>query len=309
MVYSPAARNVPDGQLAYGLQLPIQSQSQLYAADWERTCGAAELAAIAEAADRSGFHYVAVCDHVAIPRDLAGAMGTTWYDPVATLGFLAGRTERVRLLSHVYVAPLRPPLQSAKHFATLDHLSGGRLVVGVGTGHVRAEFDALGVDFSRRGRLLDEAIDVLAASLAEEFVGDLGLKPRPAQSPRPPIWVGGSSPAALRRVAERGDGWLPQGTPRDDMPAQIAAIRRHQERCGRDEPLDLGAITEPVHVGDAHWKVGRRTLTGSGEAIAESLRAYGAMGCSHLQVRFRARSLEEQLDQMERFGAEVGPLL
>jgi probable F420-dependent oxidoreductase len=302
-------RIVPDGSLVYGIQLPIQSQSELYVADWERTCGAAELAAIAEAADRSGFHYVAVCDHVAIPRDLAGAMGTTWYDPIATLGFLAGRTQRVHLLSHVYVAPLRPPLQSAKHFATLDHLSGGRVIVGVGAGHVGGEFEALGVDFSRRGRLLDEAIDVLRASLAEEFVGDLGLKPRPARSPRPPIWVGGSSPAALRRVAERGDGWLPQGTPRDDMPGQIAAIRQHQERVGRDESLDLGAITEPVYVGDADWKVGRGTLTGSGEAIAESLRAYGEMGCSHLQVRFRARSLEEQLDQMERFGAEVGPLL
>jgi probable F420-dependent oxidoreductase len=309
VVYSPAVRIIPEGSLAYGLQLPIQSQSELYVADWERTCGAAELAAIAEAADRSGFHYVAVCDHVAIPRDLAGAMGTTWYDPVATLGFLAGRTERVHLLSHVYVAPLRPPLQSAKSFATLDQLSAGRVIVGVGTGHVRGEFEALGVDFTRRGRLLDEAIDVLRESLAEEFVGDLGLRPRPVQSPRPPIWVGGSSPAALQRVAERGDGWLPQGTPRDQMPEQIATIREHMERLGRDEPVDLGAITEPVHVGDADWKVGRRTLTGSGEAIAESLRAYGEMGCSHLQVRFRARSLHEQLDQMERFGAEVGPLL
>ena len=309
MVYSPAVRTVPEGSLVYGLQLPIQSQSELYVADWERTCGAAELAAMAEVADRTGFHYVAVCDHVAIPRDLAPAMGTTWYDPVATLGFLAGRTERVRLLSHVYVAPLRPPLQSAKHFATLDHLSAGRVIVGVGTGHVRAEFEALGVEFTSRGRLLDEAIDVLKASLAEEFVDDLGLRPRPIQSPRPPIWVGGSSPAALRRVAVRGDGWLPQGTPRDQMPEQIATIREHQERLGVDEPLDLGAITEPIYVGDADWKVGRRTLTGSGEAIAESLRAYGEMGCSHLQVRFRARSLEEQLDQMEAFGAEVGPHL
>ena len=309
MVYSPAVRIIPEGSLVYGLQLPIQSQSELYVADWERTCGAAELAAIAEAADRSGFHYVAVCDHVAIPRDFAGAMGTTWYDPVATLGFLAGRTERVHLLSHVYVAPLRPPLQSAKSFATLDHLSGGRVIVGVGTGHVRGEFEALGVDFTSRGRLLDESIDVLRESLAEEFVGDLGLKPRPVQSPRPPIWVGGSSPAALQRVAERGDGWLPQGTPRDQMPEQIATIREHLERLGRDEPVDLGAITEPVYVGDADWKVGRRTLTGSGESIAESLRTYGEMGCSHLQVRFRARSLEEQLDQMEAFGAEVGPLL
>ena len=309
MVHSAAVRTIPEGSLVYGLQLPIQPQSELYVADWERSSGTDELVLVAQAADRAGFHYVAVCDHVAIPRDLAGAMGTTWYDPVATLGFLAGVTSRVRLLSHVWVAPLRSPLQSAKHFATLDALSGGRVIVGVGTGHVRGEFEALGVDFSRRGRLLDEAVDGLAAALTEEFVGELGIRPRPVQSPRPPIWVGGSSPAALRRVAARGDGWLPQGTPRADMPGQIGAIREHQAALGRDEPLDLGAISEPIYVGEPSWPVGRRTLQGGAEGIAASLREYGAMGVSHLQVRFRARSLDEQVDQMERFGTEVGPLL
>ncbi|HAM01778.1 MAG TPA: LLM class F420-dependent oxidoreductase, partial [Acidimicrobiaceae bacterium] len=99
-----------------------------------------------------------VCDHTAIPRRLADAMSTTWYDTVATLGWLAGITSRVRLLSHVYVAALRHPLRAAKEFATLDALSGGRLIVGVGTGHVTEEFALAGVDFARRGALLDEAI-------------------------------------------------------------------------------------------------------------------------------------------------------
>src|SRR5437867_6465655 len=129
------------GRLVYGMQLPVQAQSTYFVEPWEREAGADELAAVAAACDESGFFYVAVCDHVAVPRDRADAMGTTWYDPIATLSWLAARTERVRLLSHVYVLPYRHPLVSAKAFATLDALSGGRAIAGVGAGHVAAEFD------------------------------------------------------------------------------------------------------------------------------------------------------------------------
>ena len=148
------------------MQLPIQAQSEMFVADWERTSGPDELVAIARKADETGFFYLGVCDHIAIPRRLAPAMGTTWYDPVATLGLLAGVTSRVRLLPHVWVAAYRHPLQSAKSMATLDHLSGGRLILGVGAGHVPEEFAELGVDFRRRGKLLDEAIDALDVALA-----------------------------------------------------------------------------------------------------------------------------------------------
>jgi alkanesulfonate monooxygenase SsuD/methylene tetrahydromethanopterin reductase-like flavin-dependent oxidoreductase (luciferase family) len=96
------------------MQLPVQSQSTIYAEGWEDRAGPADLVEIARAAERAGFDYVATCDHVAIPRRLAAAMSTVWYDPVATLGFLAGVTERVRLLSHVAVVGLRHPLISAK---------------------------------------------------------------------------------------------------------------------------------------------------------------------------------------------------
>jgi probable F420-dependent oxidoreductase len=245
-------------------------------------------------------------------------MGTTWYDAVATLGLLAGVTSRVRLLTHVWVAAFRHPLQSAKSLATIDHLSKGRLIVGVGAGHVPEEFAVLGMDFRRRGALLDEAIDGIDVALREEFASfrgetwsfaDLGVRPRPCQQPRPPIWVGGSSPAALRRAATRGDGWLPQGTPRKHMAAQIAEIRRHREEAGRPAALDLGAICEWCYVGQPSWDVGRGVVTGPPERIAESLSEFVAMGVSHLQVRFRTRSCDELLEQMELFGREVGPRL
>ncbi|MCP3822610.1 LLM class F420-dependent oxidoreductase [Streptomyces sp. A3M-1-3] len=309
---------LPQGRLVYGMQLPVQSQSTIYAEAWEAAAGAGDLAAVARVADRCGFAYIACCDHVAIPRRLAGAMGTVWYDPVATLSFLAGITERVRLLSHVAVVGLRHPLISAKQYATLDHLSGGRLILGVGAGHVQEEFEAVGADFEGRGAVLDETVDALRAALGPEeypeFVGErfafsgLGQRPRPAQ-PRVPVWVGGSSPAAVRRAATRGDGWLPQGDPRGRLPEQIARIARLRAEAGVEAPIEIGAITEPLYVGEASWDVGRRTLSGKPDALAESLREYAAMGVHQIQVRFRSRSRTELTDQMAAFAADVAPHL
>lgn len=300
----------------YGIQLPVQSQSTIYAEPWEATAGPADLLGIARAADRAGFAYIATCDHVAIPRRLAPAMSTVWYDPVATLAYLAAATERVRLLSHVAVVGLRHPLLTAKQYATLDHLSGGRLILGVGAGHVQEEFEALGVDFRERGAVLDECLDALRASLGPEefpehhgklydFEG-LGQRPRPAQ-PHVPLWVGGSSPAAVRRAALKGDGWLPQGDPRDRLPAQIARVR--ELRREKQGPFTIGAIVEPLYIGRPTWEVGRRTLTGGPEQLAESLRAYGEMGVDQIQVRFRSRGSGELTDQITAFGAEVAPHL
>ncbi|MER5357991.1 LLM class F420-dependent oxidoreductase [Streptomyces sp. NPDC002785] len=309
---------LPTGPLSYGMQLPIQSQSTLYAEGWEAAATPVDLAEIARTADRTGFAYVASCDHVAIPRRLAGVMSTVWYDPVATLAFLAGVTERVRLMSHVAVVGLRHPLATAKQYATLDHLCGGRLVLGVGAGHVPEEFEALGADFEGRGGVLDETIDALKAALGPEeypeFAGErfsfsgLGQLPRPAQE-RVPVWVGGSSPAAVRRAAVRGDGWLPQGDPRGKLPAQIARLKELREAAGVEAPIVIGAITEPLYIGEPEWSVGRRTLTGKPEAVAESLREYGAMGVHQIQVRFRSRSRSELTDQMAAFAAEVAPHL
>ncbi|MCX4550265.1 LLM class F420-dependent oxidoreductase [Streptomyces sp. NBC_01387] len=311
-------RVFPEGRLVYGMQLPVQSQSSIYAEDWEAAATPGDLVEIARTADRSGFAYIASCDHVAIPRRLADAMGTVWYDPVATLGFLAGVTERVRLMSHVAVAGLRHPLLSAKQYATLDHLSGGRLILGVGAGHVPEEFDAVGADFPGRGAVLNETIDALRAALGPEeypehhgerydFEG-LGQMPRPAQR-QVPLWVGGSSPAAVRRAAERGDGWLPQGDPRSRLPEQIARVKALREAAGVSGPIEIGAITEPLYVGEPGWPTGRRTLTGKADALAESLRAYAAMGVDQIQVRFRSRSRTELTDQMAAFAADVAPHL
>lgn len=309
---------IEEGSVVFGMQLPVQSQSTIYVDEWERSAGAAEIARVARQADDSGFFYVAVCDHTVIPRRLAGPMSTTWYDTTATLGFLAGITRKVRLLSHVYIAALRHPLRAAKEFATLDALSGGRLIVGVGAGHVPEEFDVLGADFSSRGALLDEAIDGIAAALTEEFpvlsgpvwaAKDLGVSPRPVQRPRPPIWVGGSSMPALRRAAGRGDGWLPQTPKPSDMAGLVPKLLELRQELRPGEPIAIGALCGPLHVGRASWELPRGTASGPPEALAEQLHGWVELGVSHLQLRFPSRSVDELCDQMAAFGDTVGPLL
>jgi len=309
---------IPEDRVVYGIQLPIQSQSTMYREDWEPSSGPAELARIARQADDSGFFYIAVCDHTFIPRRLAAAMSTTWYDTVATLGWLAGITSRVRLMSHVYIATLRHPLRAAKEFATLDLLSGGRLIVGVGAGHVLEEFEILGPEFLERGQALDESIDAIAAALVDEFpelpgprwpATDLGISPRPVQRPRPPIWVGGSSRPALRRAAARGDGWLPQTAKRSELKAQVTELLDLRQELRDGAPIAVGALAGILHVGEPLWELPRGTVSGSPEKIAEDLAEFVELGCTHLQLRFPSRSAEEMCDQMAAFGEQVGPLL
>lgn len=314
---------VPDGMVVFGLQLPIQSQSRRYVDAWELEAGPAELAQVARAADAHGFFYVGVCDHTAIPERLAATMGTTWYDTVATLGWIAGFTEHVRLLSHVLVLPQRHPLRTAKEMATLDLLSGGRVLVGVGAGHVPEEYALFGGDFSRRGRDTDEAVVALAAALRDEFpvlpgprwaVSGMGVSPRPVQTPRPPIWVGGSSMPAIRRAAALGDGWLPQGTPRAELPGQIQMLRQFRSELRQDAPMDIGTIAEPLYlvgdgVGDAKWELPAAVVRGGPDVLAHSLRGLVAMGVDHVQVRFACRSADELCDQMAGFAESVVPLV
>ena len=301
--------------VAFGMQLPIQSQSTIFVQPWEPTAGVVELVQITQACEAAGFDYVAVCDHVAIPADKAEAMSTTWWDTVATLSYLAAVTERVRLLSHVYVLPYRHPLAVAKAWATLDQLSGGRAILGVGTGHVEGEFEALEVPFADRGRLLDEAIDAVRVALHDEFathVGErwrfdaVGQRPRPVQA-RVPIWVGGSSKPAMRRAAERGDGWLPQGPPEGGMAAGIEYVRNHRAATRGDEPIVLGALSGPLYIGEPAWEA--RCVKGSADKIAAYLRTYADLGVDQVQVGFVSRSAAELGDQIAAFAADVAPLV
>ena len=320
LIPTDVVRAVPEGEVVYGMQLPIQSQSTLYVAPWEKEAGPVELGRIARVADEAGFFYLGVCDHTAIPRRLADAMGTIWYDTTATLGWLAAVTTQTHLLSHVLILAQRHPLRAAKELATIDRLSGGRLIVGVGAGHVPEEYELLTGGFDERGRHTEEAVSALARCLTDEFpelpgprfpARDMGIGPRPVRQPRPPIWIGGSSPAAIRRTAAFGDGWLPQGTRRRDLPGQIAQLRALRDEFRGGAPIDIGTIVEPIYLtgGGPAREMPGWVLSGGAEEVATSLRELIEMGVNHLQVRFMAQSAEEFCDQTARFGVEVAPLL
>jgi probable F420-dependent oxidoreductase len=309
---------VPPGTLAYGIQLPMQSLTKTIREEWETTGTVEDLVAVARAADAAGCSFVSSTDHVALPfNDYTQHMSTTWYDPVATLGFVAATTSKVRLLTSVYIAAYRHPLASAKSFLTLDHLSGGRVMVGIGAGHVEGEFDALGIDFASRGARTDEAIDAMRAAFASEYssfsgkffdYADMGLSPRPAKGDIP-IWIGGSSKPALRRAAERGDGWIPQSTPRARMRECVDYIRRHRDQVRPGVELDLGFFPEFLYVGEPAWDTGGYTLTGSPERLADSLLEARDFGCNVLFLHFRSRDRHELVDQLAAFGRDVAPLL
>ena len=318
---------IPPGKVGWGIQLPVQAQSSAFVQPWERDAGPTELASIALAAERAGALYVGVCDHIAIPASQSDVMGTTWYDTVATLGWLAAHTTNIRLLSHVLVLPYRHPLAVAKAFSTLDVLSNGRTILGVGAGHVAEEFEVLGADFEGRGRKVASSVEVIRRTFVDEFVdvaaddgGDrrVGIGPRPVQPGGPPIWIGGSSRAAVHRAAMLGDGWLPQGLPKMGTSAAIAFIAETRKEAGLPVGFDIGANIAPVFVTSSDGAVGtdslpdhcpEYTIVGPADVIAERLRGLIDRGINQLQPQFQGRDAGQVRDQIERFGAEVAPLL
>lgn len=294
--------------MRFGIQLPVQAQSTLMAASWESSAGPQELAAVASACDTNGFDFVGVCDHIAVPRELAPRMTTTWYDTVATLGWLAATTERVQLLSHVFVLAYRHPLATAKAFSTLDHLSGGRVILGVGAGHVEAEFDALGLSFADRGATTDRALAAVRGALRDEWAsGDMGQRPRPVRAEGPPIWVGGSSAPALRRAATLGDGWLPQGPPAGGLTAAVATLSEYRERAGLTmEGFSVGGGVS-AYIGTPDFEVAEWVTRGSADQVIEQISQLADAGVTDVQFRPSSKSCDDMIDQLGRFGAEVIP--
>ena len=313
----------PPGDWTYGIQLPIQTLTRTLVDPWEDDATVADLVTIARTADTNGYGFVGVCDHIAIPdNDYAANMTTTWYDTVATLSYLAAHTETTRLLSVVLIAAYRHPLATAKAFGTLDHLSNGRAILGVGAGHVKAEFDALGVDFGTRGKRLDETIDAVRGAFADTYVGhdgdffsytDMGVAPRPAQAELP-IWVGGAGTAAWRRTGARADGYIPMGLPKEQYPEAIECMREAAVAAGRsrDVALDVGYMTPWGYLlGDPpdDGSIGMHWLQGGAEGLAEDIRAARAVGCNVMHLKFRARDAAEYADSLIAFREQVVPLV
>jgi probable F420-dependent oxidoreductase len=293
--------------------------------------------AVAKAAERAGFDFLSVSDHLIVPGTLRslypytqdGAFGATegghCFDQLATIAFLAGCTERLRLLTSVLVVPHRPVLLTAKMLATIDVLSRGRLIVGAGAGWMREELGLLGASFAERGEFTDEALAAFrelwtkdAPAYAGKHVSfsDVLFYPKPLQKPHPPIWIGGESPAALRRTIKFADAWYPGNNSQTrplDTPARFAAgvadLRRACEAAGRDPAsMDLALLVQdyfewaPRKTQDG---TARRMFTGSSAEMAEDAAALSQAGLTHVALRLGGDTVEEAVGRIERFGAEV----
>lgn len=276
--------------------------------------GPATLVRLARLAEDLGVDSIWVSDHLVAPLRVQsiypydrrpdakpGDMGVIehFYEPIVTLAYLAGQTTRVRLGVSAYVVPYRNPVLTAKHVATLDSLSGGRVILGVGTGWLREEFDALGVPFAARGARTEEYLAVMKALWAggeAHFDGrhyrlpPVRTGPLPTQRPHPPIWVAGNSAVALDRAARLGDGWHAIDLAPDELAPLVRRLRERLAAHSRAAASVTVSLRKGVLVGTATG----RPLYGDRDAIRRDLDAYREAGLDYLVANLRqAKSVED----------------
>ncbi len=286
-----------------GIVTPVVSLNPRAHGRWEVEAGIDELAAVAEAADRLGYHHLTCSEHVAVPRPAEGRRGTRYWDPLATFGFLAARTDQIRLATHVLVLGYHHPLEIAKRYGTLDTITGGRLILGVGVGSLEEEFELLEAEFEGRGERADDAIGALRASLGSsepsyhgshyDFEGFV-VDPSVTQD-RIPIWVGGRTKRSLRRAVELGDGWAPFGVTAEQLGDWVRRSQDTSAWDARETPLELVFYPDP-------WV----DPIGDPDAALDLAGRYVDAGATMLNLRFRHDSLAECLDQMEAM-VELAP--
>lgn len=298
-----------------------------------RKAGAPEPAIeFAQQAEELGFNAVWVGDHIVHPEHV-----DTWYpnggpndirttqasgampDVFVTLGVIGGKTKKVRLGTSVLVVPYRPPLHTAKQIATLDALTGGRVILGIGSGWHKQEFEALGIPFEERGPRTDEAIAIWKRVWTGDNVDFHGkfntfetlfVLPKPVQEGGPPIWVGGHSKPAKRRTALLGDGWFPTRVRADEYKPQMDEIRQMAAEAGR--PAPTAAFTRRMKIVDKPDNSrdpfdSQMPLIGTPDQVIEVLRAYEAAGVQHMKLSGSSEDSSEIPMLMERFSREVLP--
>ena len=245
------------------------------------------------------------CDGAAEPAYEAAygeQRGQSIYEPLIVLAFLAGVTRRVLLGTSVYLVALRNPLLAAKQAVSLDRLSDGRLVLGVGVGWLESEFAAMGVPYRQRGRRTDEAIAVLKALCAQDATEFL---PKPVQRPHPPLWIGGRSEAAVRRAARAGDPWHPSHLTVEELRREIPELRAECERIGRPPDEVTVATRRKLVLSGSPTDAEARVLQGDAGAIAATVAELEQVGVTHLIVELPGSSEGELLENLDRFGREV----
>lgn len=296
--------------------------------------------AIVSEAETLGYGVLIVSDHIVVPKDIdsrypyseggdfPGQSGGECMEQLTLLSYVAAMSRKAKLLTSVMVVPHREPLLAAKSLATTDQLSGGRVIVGCGTGWMREEFEAIGApDYAKRGEVTDDYIRIFKKVWTDDDAAhdspyskfsNITFKPKPLQTPHPPIWIGGESGRAHRRVVELGDGWYPIGAnpnhPLDSVDLYKAGrdkLHARAEDAGRDPASIALAYNAPFHSRrEAEGRDGgRMIMTGSAADRAADISALKALGVTTFIVNTLAAELPATLDRMREFQSEVVPLI
>lgn len=308
--------------MEFGLHLPASSA----------TVKAEELVRFAQHAEALGFYCLTVADHVIVPKNISvpypytvdGKYPGTGYhlETLMTMGYLAGATQRIRFVTSVMILPYRNPIVTAKMLASLDVLSGGRVIVGAGVGWMKEEFETIRTEpFEERGKVTDEYI----AAFRELWTSDnptfngkycrfsnIAFLPKPVQKPSIPIWIGGHSKQAIRRAARLGDGWHPiGGVPTiplepEDIVKDMSMLREYAEKAGRDPKTIRVALKGSLFDREKQITPGkRRRFIGSAEEVASDIREYRAAGVDTMIFDVRRPHINETLERMEWMAKEV----
>ena len=305
-----------------GIGLP--ATHPLWAPKWDAQQVRRGVVEAAKAADRLGYAWVSTPEHLIVPPDASVYRGS-WYDALTSLTFAAAVTQRVQLLTAILVLPYHNPVVLAKTIATLDLLSGGRVILGVGAGHLRSEFAALGLAYAERADMTDEYLALLRALWETEPVSfegrwyrfrEMNFEPKPAR--RVPIWVGGYSRRAIRRVVDYGDGWFPAPVSFEDARALLPYLEAYRRERGVQRPISWivppdGRIRAPMVKTPApppvdsprYASLNQAEQPGNPQALIEAYTRLAAAGVTAAGVSFVYQQLDELLDSMQWFAEEV----
>jgi len=271
-----------------GIATPVVTNVAGARLTWEQDASIEDIGRVAEAADRLGYHHLTCSEHIGMPATESDRRGSRYWDPLATLGYVSARTTQIRLATMTLVLGYHHPLAIVKRYGTLDHVSSGRVILGVGVGSLKEEFDLLGAPFEDRGERADDALRALRAALATNepvYAGKFyqfgGLTVDPcALQPHMPIWIGGRTRRSLRRALTLADGWCPFGISLDTAAEWLRAREippGFEVVLPADRPLD--PLGEPA-------------------ATVETLATMEAAGTTIVSARFNHRSLEHYLEQI-----------
>jgi probable F420-dependent oxidoreductase len=294
-----------DTRLRLGILTPVLTLITGSHAGWEQDATIDDVARIARAADELGYDHLTCSEHVAVPESAVAVRGGRYWDPLATFGYLAAHTDRIRLMTDVLVLGYHHPLEIAKRYGTLDRVSGGRLALGLGVGSLQEEFELLGVPFDDRGARADDHLRALRGAMGQAVPAYEGtyyrfsgmvIDPCAIQE-RVPFWIGGRTGRSLRRAVELGDGWCPFGLRPDAIAHLLATARATPAWDARDRVLEV--VLQNVRPIDP---------LGAPAEAADAARVLRDAGATMLSLRYVHHSVDHYIEQLDAMVQVVADL-